>query len=119
LFSESEQNPAPQREKAPEFSRSRLSVLLWYSSLFDLAGVNARANNLKFEPQSLEGLQDFSDLASWLALLKINNEAQTRPTGHRQVLLGDFQLSAPGANSSAKLLWIFSIHVTDWEYIVP
>jgi len=84
-----------------------------------LASVNVKVSDLEFEPQGLENLQDLSDLAGWLALLEINNEAQTRATGHRQILLGDLQLSAPCANSGAKLLWILNIHVTDREYTAP
>jgi len=58
-------------------------------------------------------------LAGWLALLKIDNEAQPRTTGHRQILLGDLQLFTPCANSGANLLWnLNSIHVTDREYTV-
>lgn len=80
-----------------------------------MASVSGRIRDSEFQSQGLDNLQDLSDLAGWLTLLNVTNEAEACTTGHRQILLGDLQFFTPCANHGTKLLWSSSIHITDRE----
>ena len=86
------------------------------SSFAAMIGVGGTNKHSEFQSQGLNNLQRLSDLAGWLALLEVNNEAQACPACHRQILLGDLQLLAPRADRGTELLWIPKIHITDREH---
>ena len=78
-----------------------------------MIGVGGANKHSEFQSQGLNNLQRLSDLAGWLALFEVNNEARACPACHRQILLGDLQLLAPCADRGAELLWIPKIHTID------
>lgn len=80
-----------------------------------MVGCSGRIRDPEFQSQGLENLQGLSDLTGWLPLLKVNNETKACTAGHRQIFLGNFQLSAPCADRDAELLWGSSIHIAGWS----
>jgi len=82
------------------------------------ASPGKRSGNPDFEPQGMDNLKGLSYLAGRFALLKINNEAQTRTTGQGQILLGNLQLFPPRANSGAKLFRTLSYHSISYKYLI-
>jgi len=74
------------------------------------SNIHAWSFDFDFHSKSLKNLQHLPNLAGWFSFLQVNNEAQTRPARHGQILLRDLQLPAPFPNGISKLFWIESIH---------